>query len=117
MSKQSHLTLETVPQGLRFRARTGDGFESTLDSGAGRVAADPVETLLHALGGCLAMDVISLLRKRRQEVAGYEVILTGERRAEHPKSFTSIEVLHRVSGRAVSRAAVEESVRLSAERG
>lgn len=116
MPTVSRLRLETVGQGLRFRTGTDTGFESVLDSGEGRIAANPVETLLTALGGCLAMDAISILRKKRQEVTAYEVVVTGERREEHPRSFTRIEVLHRVTGRQVSRAAVEDAVRLSVER-
>jgi putative redox protein len=116
MATVSRLRLETLEQGLRFRASTDSGFESVLDSGQGRVAANPVETLLTALGSCLSMDVISILRKKRQVVTGYEVILTGERREEHPRSYTRIEVLHRVTGQGVSRTAVEEAVRLSVER-
>jgi len=116
MATVCRLRLETLEQGLRFRACTDSGFESVLDSGQGRVAANPVETLLTALGGCLSMDVISILRKKHQNVTDYEVILTGERREEHPRSYTKIEVLHRVTGRGVSRSAVEEAVRLSVER-
>jgi putative redox protein len=116
MPNQSHLTLETVPEGLRMRARVDAGFETVVDSGQGRVAASPVETLLTAIGSCLAMDVISILRKKRQEVTGYEVIVNGDRRTEHPRSFTRIRVLHRVTGRGVSAAAVEDAVRLSVER-
>jgi putative redox protein len=116
MSTVSHLRIVNATQGLRFRVRGDGGFESVLDSGEGRIAANPVETLLHALGGCLAMDLISLLRKKRQDVTDYEVIVTGERRPEHPRSYTSIDVLHRVTGNAVSRIAVEDSLRLSVER-
>ena len=52
-----------------------------------------------ALGGCTAMDVISILRKKRQAVTGYEVEVVGERRTDqHPKVFTRLEIVHRVRG-------------------
>jgi putative redox protein len=112
----THLTLETLAHGLRFRARTGKGFDLVLDSGEGSIAADPVEATLSALGACHAMDVISILRKKRLDVTGYEVVLSGERRTEHPRAFLSIEVVHRVRGRGVPLAAVEEAARLSDEK-
>jgi len=110
------LTLEDLAQGLRFRAQTGKGFEIAFDSGKAATAANPVDTLIAALGACHAMDVISVLRKKRLDVTGYEVFLTGQRRFEHPRYFTAIETLHRVRGRGVPRAAVEEAVRLSEEK-
>ena len=110
------IRLEDLEHGYRFRSRTAKGFEIPFDSGKGAVNADPVETLLSALGVCHAMDVISILRKKRIDVTGYEVFLTGQRRFEHPRYFTAIETVHRVRGRGVPRAAVEEAVKLSEEK-
>ena len=59
------------------------------------------------------MDVISILRKQRQQVTGYEIEVTAERREEHPRAYTRIDILHRVRGHDVSPAAVEEAIRLS----
>ena len=114
MSNTASLELETLEgDGLRFKVKAGGGNEMTLDSGPGAVAPTPVEALLAALGGCGAMDVISILRKKRQMVMGYEVTVSGERRKEYPRAFTHIEVLHRVRGRNLSPAAIEEAIRLS----
>src|SRR5215813_1849467 len=96
------LTLHSAAEGLRFDVLTDSRFASVLDSGKDRVAASPVETLLHSLAGCVAMDVISLLHKKRQQVTAYEVTVSGERRPEHPRAFTSIEVVHVVTGKDVS---------------
>lgn len=112
MSDQAHLRLTTPDDGLRFSVHVGR-FMMTLDSGPDAMAASPVQAVLAALGGCSAMDVISILRKKRQQVTDYEVILTGERREAHPRAFTRIEILHRVTGRDVSPAAVAEALRLS----
>ena len=108
------LTLETVEgAGLRFDVRI-DRFGMTLDSGPEAQAPSPIQAVLAALGGCTAMDVISILRKKRQQVTGYEVVVNAERRMnEHPKLYTKIEVVHRVRGRDISPVAVEEAVRLS----
>ncbi|HTM57560.1 MAG TPA: OsmC family protein [Candidatus Udaeobacter sp.] len=102
-----------MAEGLRMRVTYGDGKNATLDSGAGSVAPDPVETLLAALGGCHAMDIISILRKKRQDVTAYRVDVTGERRTEHPRSFTRIEMVHRLKGHDLSPGAIAEAIRLS----
>lgn len=102
--------------GLRFGARYASGFTSTFDSGEGRTAADPVETLLGALAACEAMDVISILRKKRLDVTAYEVVMSGERAETPPKRYTAITLVHRVTGRGIPLAAVEEAVRLSTSR-
>lgn len=113
MNNVAHLTLQTVEQGLRFRWEAAAGREGVLDSGPDRVAPTPVEALLGALGGCEGMDVIGILRKKRQQVTGYEVLVTGERREEHPRRFTKIEIVHRVTGRELSGTAIEEAIELS----
>jgi putative redox protein len=78
-----------------------------------RVAPSPLETLIAALGGCGAMDVIGVLRKKRQRVTGYEVMVSGERREDHPRAFTRIEIVHKLRGHAIDPAAVAEAIRLS----
>jgi len=114
VTNTARLALETVEgSGLRFAVRAGD-FSLKLDAGPEAEAASPMQALLAALGGCTAMDVISILRKKRQQVTGYEVEVTGERRtSEHPKVFTRIEIVHRVRGRDISPAAVADAIQLS----
>jgi putative redox protein len=99
--------------GLVFEALDARGRGFLMDSAAEPEGTSPVDTLLCALGGCCGMDVIGILRKKRQDVTGYEVLLTGERRDEHPRAFTRIEIVHRVRGRNLSGAAIEEAMRLS----
>src|SRR5688572_26142515 len=78
-------------------------------------APGPKETLLAALAGCTSMDVASILRKKRQAPDSYEIAVTGESAADHPKLFTSIGVEHRVRG-AVTAEALRRSIELSATR-
>jgi putative redox protein len=117
MANSASLTLETTDgtagTGLRFHVRAGSGTETKTDSGRGMVAPSPVELLLAAVGGCGGMDVISILRKKRQKVLAYEILVQGERRAEHPRSFTRIEIVHRLRGENLSATAIEEAIRLS----
>jgi putative redox protein len=76
-------------------------------------AASPVELLLIALGACTAVDVVSILKKKRQVVTDYRVEVRGERREEHPRAFTKMEVKHIVRGRNVSPEAVARAIELS----
>jgi len=103
---------------MAFRAISGSGHALVLDAapevGGTNRGVRPMELLLLGLGGCTGMDVISILRKKRQEVTGYEVRVHAERAAEHPKVFTAITVEHVVRGRNLSAEAVRRAVELSA---
>jgi putative redox protein len=76
-------------------------------------SASPMELLLIALGGCTGADVWSILQKKRQRVTAYDIEVRAERRAEHPRIYTSIEVTHRVRGYDVDEKAVAHAVELS----
>ena len=78
-------------------------------------AAGPREVLLAALAGCTSMDVASILRKKRQQAATYEVAIRAESGDEHPRVFTAITVEHRVAGE-VEPEALRRSIELSATR-
>lgn len=90
------------------------GHAQVLDTDHERAsAATPVELLLIALGSCTAVDVISILKKKREQVTAYRVEVRGERRSEHPRSFTRMEVRHIVSGRNLSEKALAQAIELS----
>ena len=113
-SSHATLRLETVEgTRMRFGVRVGE-HSLLLDSGPEAEGPSPVQAVQAALGGCTAMDVISILRKKRQQVTGYEVEVVAERRLDqHPRIFTRIEVIHRVRGRSINPAAVAEAIELS----
>jgi putative redox protein len=114
MANTVSVVLQTIEgSGLVFEARAGSGGTFLMDSDKQPQGPSPVETLLASLGGCGGMDVIGILRKKRQVVLGYEVVVTGERHAEHPRRFTRIEVVHRLRGRDLDPRAVEEAIRLT----
>jgi putative redox protein len=110
-------TLET---GMRFDVESGSGHHVTLDAaveGGGQDAGfRPMELLLAGLAGCTGMDVISILRKKRQDVTGYEVQVRGVRAADHPMVFVEITVEHIVTGHAIQPEAVARAIHLSEER-
>jgi putative redox protein len=90
------------------------GHAQVLDTDHTRAsAATPVELLLIALGSCTAVDVISIMQKKREQVTAYRVEVSGERREEHPRKFTRMEVRHIVCGRNISEKALAQAIELS----
>jgi len=101
--------------GLRFSARTGSGHELIMDNAEGDAGPRPAELVAVAQAGCTAMDVISILQKKRQVVTRYEVSVAAVQRDDPlPAIFTSSDVLHIVEGPAVDEAAVRRAIELSA---
>jgi len=109
--------LETA---MRFDAQATSGYHVTLDSnelnGGQDAGFSPMEMLLVGLAGCTGMDVISILRKKRQDVTGYEVHVQGIRADEHPKVFVEISVEHLVTGHNIQPAAIARAIELSETR-
>ena len=106
--------------GMRFEVEAGSGHHVTLDAAEHGGGHDegfrPMEMLLVGLAGCTGMDVISILRKKRQQVTGYEVHVTGVRAEEHPMVFVEITVEHIVTGYHIQAEAVARAIQLSEER-
>lgn len=109
----------TWKQGMAFEGWAGGSgytlpLDATKDVGGSDEGFRPVELFLVGLAGCTAMDVISILKKKKQDVTGFEVRAHAERTSEHPKVFTHIVLEYIVSGHGIERAAVERAVDLSA---
>ena len=97
-----------------FLGITPSGYALPLDTNGQRSsAASPVELLLVALGACTATDVASILAKKRQHVTSYVVEVSGTRRDEHPRRYTSMNVHHIVTGKSISSRAVAHAIELS----
>ena len=95
-------------------SQSGHAVATSFDSPS--LAASPMELILVALGGCTGADIVSILEKKRQKVTGYEIEVKAERRAEHPRIYTSIEVIHKLKGRSLEARAVEHAISLSHEK-
>lgn len=102
--------------GLRFVARTGSGFEIAMDNEVGGSAPRPTEVLAAAIGGCTAMDVVSILEKKRQQVSRYAIRIEGTQRDAHPHAFRRVDIIHEVEGTVVDVEAVRRAIELSATR-
>jgi len=90
------------------------GHSSIMETNGKRTsAATPIELLLVAVGGCMASDVVDILRKKRENVTDYKIEVTGERRDDFPRSFTSIKLHHILTDESLSEIAVKQAIELS----
>ncbi len=107
----------TFSEGLRFIGEADSGHAVVMDGPRGVGGADsaprPSELLLLALAGCTAMDVVSILRKKRQPVEGLEVAVEGEPTGGHPATYTDLSVRFTVRGSGVDPEAVRRAIELS----
>ena len=102
--------------GLRLSATSGSGHTIVLDNTTGNTGMRPAELVPIAVAGCTAMDVITILRKKRQVVDHYEIRAAGEQMDGHPNAFTRFDVVHVFEGRAIDPEAVRRAIELSATR-
>ncbi len=110
---QGKLRLTTVAgTGRRFEAESGSGHRVVMDDAAGGAGPKPIEMALLALGGCTAFDVIGILRKKRQQVTGYDIEVKAEQAPEPPTVFTRVEIRHRLRGQ-IDPEAVRSAIHLS----
>jgi putative redox protein len=105
---------------LSFTGSANSGFQlplgTTPDVGGDNDGFQPMELVAIGLAGCTAMDVISILQKKRQAVTAFEVQVHAARASEHPKVFTQATIEYVISGHGVDEAAVLRSIELSATR-
>jgi putative redox protein len=99
---------------MAFHAEPSSGHPMDFDDRRSNTGASPVETVLSALAACSAMDVISIVTKKRQDVTGYWVDVVGNQRDEYPQVYTEVFVTHELEGRDLSEAAIRRAIELSA---
>jgi putative redox protein len=111
--KQTNATIHFAGNDF-FVGVTPSGHAQAIETDSARAsAATPMELLLIALGSCTGVDVISILKKQRQQVTTYRIEVSGDRREEFPRSYTRLYVRHIVSGHGISAQAVERAIELS----
>ncbi|HEV2826739.1 MAG TPA: OsmC family protein [Pyrinomonadaceae bacterium] len=112
-AEDSKAVVRLVGQDL-FEATSASGHVVLIDTDHIRNSAPtPMELLLLALGSCTGVDVVSILRKKRQDVTDYRLEVRGERRPEHPRSYSRIAVHHIVTGRNISEQSLTQAIELS----
>jgi putative redox protein len=105
---------------MSFEGAGDTGFVQKMDSdtsvGGDNSAARPMEFIMIGLAGCTAMDVISILQKKKQPVADFQVQVHARRVDEHPKVVSSAVIEYLVTGRDVDESALLRAIELSAEK-
>lgn len=103
-----------------FIVESGSGHAIVVDGpaeiGGRNLGPRPMELMLMSVGSCSAVDIVQILKKARQPVAGCEVEVSGERADTDPKVFTKIHLQFIVSGKGLSENHVKRAVQLSAEK-
>ena len=96
----------------RFIGAASSGHAIVVDAGATKSGNGPMELVLIGLCGCTAVDVVSILRKKREPFTSLHVRAEAERASEPPTVYTSVRLVYRVGGK-VSHKAMEDAVHLS----
>ncbi|MCG7533099.1 OsmC family protein [Psychrobium sp. MM17-31] len=100
-----------------FLGESESGHQIIMDAnGSDSKAPSPMEMVLMSVGGCSSVDVVSILKKAKQNVSGVKVELTSVRREEAPRYFTSINLHFIATGKGIKEKHLERAVALSAEK-
>lgn len=106
--------------GAMFLGESGSGHTLVMDgppeSGGRNMGVRPMETVLIGLGGCASYDVVSILKKARQDIRDVHALIEAERADTEPKVFTKVHVRFVVTGKNIKEAHVKRAVELSAEK-
>lgn len=106
--------------GMAFEGTPGSGHSVVMDASPDFGGEDkgprPMEMLLLGMGGCTSIDVMSMLKKGRQDVTDCVAEIEAERADDHPKVFTRIHVHFKVSGRGLDAKRVAHAIELSANK-
>jgi putative redox protein len=101
---------------MRFEATTGTGRTVVYGDDVAFNEYSPVETLVTALAACSAMDVVSILTKKRQVLTSYRIEVAADQRDEYPQILTRVEVTHDLEGTVLLEQAVRRAIQLSASK-
>jgi putative redox protein len=106
--------------GMLMVGKSHSGHSITMDGpteiGGENLGVRPMEMLLLGVAGCTMIDVVTVLKKMRQDLSHCETKISAKRANEHPKVFTDIHIHFIVQGRDLDSIKVEKAIRLSAEK-
>jgi len=103
-------------EGNTYIGRSNSNHNVVFDAGSDGAAPSPMEMVLMSVGGCSSVDVVSILKKTKQDFSSVDVQLTAERAETAPRVFTKINLHFVVTGKNVSEKHLERAVSLSAEK-
>ncbi|MBW1696997.1 MAG: OsmC family protein [Deltaproteobacteria bacterium] len=98
---------------LQFVGRTGKGPAVVMDNPEGGSGPSPMEMVLMGVAGCTAMDVVSIMKKKRADMTDFQVNIAGERAEEHPRRYTKIKIEYVFSGKALKPKDAQRAIELS----
>lgn len=114
MGKTNTARLEWKGENLNFGGQVGSGYKFNISGQSGpENGGSPMEFFLAGVAGCTAMDVVHVLRKKRQNISGVAIEISGLRADEIPAVYTEVDILYIVRGQNVSAGAVEQAIELS----
>ncbi|MBN1562005.1 peroxiredoxin [candidate division KSB1 bacterium] len=106
--------------GLSLVGKSDSNHWVPLDSaktfGGAEAGTRPMEMILIALGGCTAMDVLSILKKMRENVLDFDLSLDAERAEGHPAVFTKIHLHYTIAGNGINPDNVSKAIDLSMDK-
>ena len=92
-------------------------FDAPLTHGGQETALSPMENVLASLAACSSFHVLTILKKKRQNMTQYTVEATAQRREEPPpRVFTKIHLKYIIEGQNIDPAAVKKAIELSEEK-
>ncbi|MBK8350300.1 MAG: OsmC family protein [Saprospirales bacterium] len=113
------IEIERVNNKVHLEAKNEQGIvvqmDGSPDIGGEDLGARPMQLVLMALGGCTSMDMLSMLKKMREEVKSYKVTVNAERATEHPMVFTKIHIHYVLEGN-LKKENVEKAINLSMDK-
>ncbi len=102
----------SLQRDLYFVGTTQRGYEVEYDPRY-EEGCSPTETLLLSLAGCIAIDVVSILRKMRCEVATCEIDVEGARNLDPPQYYKSMRLMIHISGDGITPKKIDRAISLS----
>ena len=114
MTIQATVTLE---ENVRFKAQAESGHRVTIDgpeeAGGENAGFRPMELMLLGLGGCMAFDVLMILRRMRQDVRAYRLKIQAERAADPPRVYTEVRMEHVFQGEGLKESSIQQAIDLA----
>jgi len=112
--------MATWHRGLTFTGSAGSGFTLPMGASVPDGGQDdgfrPMELLLVGLAGCTGMDVIAILRNKKQNVTGFEVQVEADRATTYPMIFTRLRVKYVIMGHQIDPKVVDYAIKMSSEK-
>ncbi|PKL47526.1 MAG: osmotically inducible protein OsmC [Nitrospira bacterium HGW-Nitrospira-1] len=110
----------TYVNGMQFVGEADSGhaiiMDGTPETGGKDTGLRPMELLLIGIGGCSGMDVVAILKKKKQAISGFEINVNGQKAENHPQKFNEIDMEFVIKGKNISEEAVKRAVQLSMEK-